>query len=127
MGKTSSYPDLLKLSQDSFSLGYKVESEDDNVFSKRLREGSCSTVQTETVSEVDSLPCSTSEFDSSFNSSESDEQVEEDTVVPEDSEMQSNTRKYWSFSDFTLFRMQYLIVHTAIMLADGLQGEFLLS
>jgi len=31
--------------------------------------------------------------------------------------------KQKAFSPFTLFRMQYLIVHTAIMLADGLQGE----
>jgi hypothetical protein len=29
------------------------------------------------------------------------------------------------FSSFAMFRMQYLIVHTAIMLADGLQGMFL--
>jgi len=28
-----------------------------------------------------------------------------------------------ALSLFTLFRIQYLIVHTAIMLADGLQGE----
>lgn len=27
------------------------------------------------------------------------------------------------FSKFTLFRLQYLVVHTAIMLADGLQGK----
>ena len=32
-------------------------------------------------------------------------------------------KKYKAFSPFALFRIQYLIVHTAIMLADGLQGE----
>jgi len=31
--------------------------------------------------------------------------------------------KHKAFSPFALFRIQYLIVHTAIMLADGLQGE----
>jgi hypothetical protein len=29
----------------------------------------------------------------------------------------------FNFNPFTLFRLQYLIVHTAIMLADGLQGK----
>lgn len=122
MGKTSSYPDLLKISPDSFSPETKMESEND----KRLRGGSCETCPIETESEADSLPCSTSELDASFNSIESEGKVE-DAVVAKDSKMQSSTRKYWGLSDFTLFRLQYLIVHTAIMLADGLQGEFLLE
>lgn len=127
MGKTTSYPELLMLSQDSssFSPETKRESEDDVVFSRRLRGGSCETFQIETESEADSLPCSTSELDASFNSRESEGQLKDAAVVPEDTNMQADTRKYCGLSDFTLFRMQYLIVHTAIMLADGLQGEFL--
>lgn len=125
MGKTSSYPDLLKISPDSFSPETKGESENDVVFSKRIRGGSCETCPIETESEADSLPCSASELDATFNSSDSEVQAE-DAVVAKDSKMQSSTRKYWGLSDFTLFRLQYLIVHTAIMLADGLQGEFLL-
>jgi len=49
---------------------------------------------------------------------------------PEDSCVTSYTnsskkQKYQPFNAFTMFRIQYLIVHTAIMLADGLQGTHL--
>lgn len=88
---------------------------------------------TSSSSSILSTSSSTTTSCSSSTSKYEEEQEEEqeeaasfDIFIAVDDEPEPSKvkqKKYTAFSPFALFRIQYLIVHTAIMLADGLQGE----
>jgi hypothetical protein len=92
------------------------------------------TSSTSSSSSILSTSSSTTTSCSSSTSKYEEEQEEEqeeaaasfDIFIAVDDEPEPSKvkqKKYTAFSPFALFRIQYLIVHTAIMLADGLQGE----
>jgi hypothetical protein len=63
---------------------------------------------------------------SKYEQQEEEDEASFDTIfiaVEDENEPSKLKSKKTAFSPFALFRIQYLIVHTAIMLADGLQGE----
>ncbi len=74
-------------------------------------------------SKLDESHLSTDTSITSVTSSNNHPEAEESTesVPNQDEPVIAKATK--QFSHFNLFRIQYLIVHTAIMLADGLQGE----